>query len=123
MNTSQKAHVRPRTMRSVMRLLLVAAMLATTMAIVSTPTSAANSTLVVFDDMEHADPFGNGWFSFGSDTGGGGITANTVDVPPGGGVTTTSPMVPLPVIVTASPPLFRSRRPEPVRPLTVPPIV
>ncbi len=42
----------------------------------------------VFDDMEHGDPFGNGWFAFGSDIGGGGIDPNYDDLPPenGGGV-------------------------------------
>ena len=28
---------------------------------------------VVFDDMEHGDPFANGWFTFNGDVGGGGI--------------------------------------------------
>jgi beta-glucanase (GH16 family) len=37
---------------------------------------------VVFDDMEHGDPFGNGWFSFNGDVGGGGINANNADLPP-----------------------------------------
>jgi beta-glucanase (GH16 family) len=36
----------------------------------------------VFDDMEHGDPFGNGWFSFNGSVGGGGITANNSDLPP-----------------------------------------
>ena len=36
---------------------------------------------VVFDDMEHGDPFGNGWFSFNG-AGGGGINANNTDLPP-----------------------------------------
>jgi beta-glucanase (GH16 family) len=36
----------------------------------------------LFDGMEHANPFGNGWFSFGGTVGGGGINANLVDVPP-----------------------------------------
>ena len=36
---------------------------------------------VVFDDMEHADPFGNGWFTF-TGAGGGGIDPNFVDLPP-----------------------------------------
>ena len=33
--------------------------------------------------MEHGDPFNNGWFAFGSDTGGGGIDPNGTDLPPG----------------------------------------
>lgn len=42
---------------------------------------------VVFDDMEHGDPFGNGWFSFNGSVGGGGIGPNGGDLPPalGGG--------------------------------------
>ncbi len=36
---------------------------------------------VVFDDMEHADPFGVGYFSFNG-AGGGGISANLVEVEP-----------------------------------------
>ncbi len=36
---------------------------------------------VVFDDMEHGDPFGNGWFSFVGG-GGGGISPNSSDLPP-----------------------------------------
>ena len=42
---------------------------------------------VVFDDMEHGDPLGNGWFAFGSGTGGGGIDPNFVDLPPNSGGT------------------------------------
>jgi beta-glucanase (GH16 family) len=37
---------------------------------------------IVFDDMEHGDPFGNGWFTFGGSEGGGGIGPNAVDLPP-----------------------------------------
>jgi len=40
---------------------------------------------VVFDDMEHGDPFNNGWFSFGGSVGGGGINANNADLPPANG--------------------------------------
>ena len=39
----------------------------------------------VFDDMEHGNPFGNGWFAFGGSVGGGGIGANGADVPPSDG--------------------------------------
>ena len=39
----------------------------------------------VFDDMEHGDPFGNGWFSFGGSVGGGGIGPNGTDLPPSDG--------------------------------------
>lgn len=37
---------------------------------------------LLFDGMEHANPFGNGWFSFGGSVGGGGISANLTSVPP-----------------------------------------
>jgi beta-glucanase (GH16 family) len=40
---------------------------------------------VVFDDMEHGDPFGNGWFAFNGSVGGGGIAANGADLPPSSG--------------------------------------
>ena len=35
--------------------------------------------------MEHGDPIGNGWFAFGGAVGGGGIDANSVDLPPANG--------------------------------------
>ncbi len=50
--------------------------------IVSLPVKALTT---VFDDMEHGDPFGNGWFAFGGSVGGGGIGANSADVPPSDG--------------------------------------
>ena len=37
---------------------------------------------VIFDDMEHGDPFGNGWFTFGGSVGGGGIDPNSTDLAP-----------------------------------------
>ncbi len=40
---------------------------------------------VVFDDMEHGNPFGNGWFSFPGAVGGGGIGPNAADLPPADG--------------------------------------
>ena len=40
------------------------------------------SALTIFDDMEHGDPFANGWFSFNGSVGGGGLGANTADLPP-----------------------------------------
>ncbi len=43
------------------------------------------NSVTVFDDMEHGDPFGNGWFAFGGSVGGGGINANTTDLPPSDG--------------------------------------
>lgn len=39
----------------------------------------------VFDDMEHGNPFANGWFAFGGSVGGGGIGPNTTDLPPENG--------------------------------------
>lgn len=36
----------------------------------------------VFDDMDHGDPPANGWFTFDSSIGGGGIDANFTDLPP-----------------------------------------
>ena len=38
-----------------------------------------------FDGMDHGNPAANGWFSFGGSVGGGGIGANTTDLPPVGG--------------------------------------
>ena len=40
---------------------------------------------LAFDDMEHGDPFGNGWFAFGGSVGGGGIGSNFEDLPPANG--------------------------------------
>lgn len=37
---------------------------------------------ILFDDLEHGAPFDNGWYSFSGDVGGGGINADTVDLPP-----------------------------------------
>jgi len=45
------------------------------------------ATVIVFDDMEHGDPFGNGWFAFGGSVGGGGIGPNSIDLPPSDGGT------------------------------------
>jgi beta-glucanase (GH16 family) len=42
-------------------------------------------SVTVFDDMEHGDPFNNGWFAFGGSVGGGGINANSTDLPPSDG--------------------------------------
>jgi hypothetical protein len=39
-------------------------------------------TEVVFDDMDHGNPFGEGWFAFGGSVGGGGIGPNFGDLPP-----------------------------------------
>ncbi len=39
-------------------------------------------TEVIFDDMEHGNPFGSGWFAFGGSVGGGGIGPNFADLPP-----------------------------------------
>jgi beta-glucanase (GH16 family) len=40
---------------------------------------------IVFDDMEHGNPFGNGWYAFNSGIGGGGLGANYSDLPPSNG--------------------------------------
>ena len=40
---------------------------------------------VVFDDMEHGNPFGNGWFIFDGASSSGAISPNTTDLPPGVG--------------------------------------
>jgi hypothetical protein len=45
----------------------------------------AGALTTVFDDMEHGDPLGHGWFSFGGRVGGGGIDPNAVDLPPENG--------------------------------------
>jgi hypothetical protein len=41
----------------------------------------AFGAVTIFDDMEHGDPFGNGWFAFNGN-GGGGIGPNSTDLPP-----------------------------------------
>ena len=45
----------------------------------STPTQAMSTA--IFDDMEHGNPSGNGWFTFNG-AGGGGIGPNSTDLPP-----------------------------------------
>ncbi len=45
------------------------------------PADPFSGEKVTFDDMEHGDPLGNGWFTFNGD-GGGGISANSTDLPP-----------------------------------------
>ncbi len=51
------------------------------------PTPPVVGGPIVFDDMEHGNPFGNGWFAFGGAVGGGGIGPNFGDLPPAfGGV-------------------------------------
>jgi beta-glucanase (GH16 family) len=49
------------------------------------PAPPAPGDPVVFDDMEHGNPFGSGWFTFGGAVGGGGIGPNTADLPPADG--------------------------------------
>ncbi|MEL6190778.1 MAG: choice-of-anchor D domain-containing protein, partial [Bacteroidota bacterium] len=44
--------------------------------------NGSTEAVIVFDDMEHGDPGGNGWFAFGGSVGGGGIDPNFVDIPP-----------------------------------------
>lgn len=43
--------------------------------------TSGDPSVVVFDDMEHGDPFGNGWFAFNGN-GGGGLDPNGADLPP-----------------------------------------
>ena len=52
---------------------------------VGEPTPPPPGGALVFDDMEHGNPFGNGWFVFGGSAGGGGIGPNAVDLPPADG--------------------------------------
>lgn len=40
---------------------------------------------LVFDDMEHGNPLGNGWFVFNSGIAGGGLGSNSTDLPPTNG--------------------------------------
>lgn len=47
------------------------------------PTGPASN--IVYDDMEHGNPFSNGWFEFNGTNGSGGIGANFVDLPPSNG--------------------------------------
>ena len=45
-------------------------------------TEVNGQTTVIFDDMDHGNPFGNDWFAFGGSVGGGGIGPNASDLPP-----------------------------------------
>jgi hypothetical protein len=47
-----------------------------------TSLAAGPTVTLVFDDMEHGDPWGNGWFAFGGSVGGGGIGPRNFDLPP-----------------------------------------
>jgi beta-glucanase (GH16 family) len=49
------------------------------------PVDPPPATELIFDDMEHGAPFGNGWFSFNGGVGGGGLDANFADLPPANG--------------------------------------
>jgi hypothetical protein len=51
------------------------------------PPGGTPGARLVFDDMEHGNPFGNGWFIFDGGASGGSISANSADVPPGVGGT------------------------------------
>lgn len=42
---------------------------------------------VMYDGLEHANPYGNGWFAFNGNVGGGGVNGNLVDLPPFAGET------------------------------------
>ncbi|MEM7081713.1 MAG: family 16 glycosylhydrolase [Pseudomonadota bacterium] len=46
------------------------------------PAEVPTSPDLVFDDLEHGDPFGNDWFSFNGSVGGGGLNASSSNVPP-----------------------------------------
>ncbi|MFK7888061.1 MAG: family 16 glycosylhydrolase [Gammaproteobacteria bacterium] len=50
-----------------------------------TPPEGTPGALVVFDDMEHGNPFGNDWFVFNGNAGSGSIGATTTDLPPADG--------------------------------------
>jgi hypothetical protein len=52
---------------------------------IDVPAPPVAGSPLVFDDMEHGNPFGNGWFVFGGSVGGGGIGPNAVDLPPADG--------------------------------------
>ncbi|MEM1182164.1 MAG: family 16 glycosylhydrolase [Acidobacteriota bacterium] len=51
---------------------------------IAEPAPPAPGGPLIFDDMEHGNPFGSGYFAFGGAVGGGGIGPSG-DVPPGGG--------------------------------------
>ncbi|MFN2141176.1 MAG: carbohydrate binding domain-containing protein [Candidatus Promineifilaceae bacterium] len=63
-------------------LLIVVLMIAI---LLSTQMASAVQPPIIFDDMEHGDPFNNGWFVFNGSVGGGGIGPNTTDLPPENG--------------------------------------
>ncbi len=46
------------------------------------PAQVPTSPDILFDDLEHGDPFANGWFSFNGQVGGGGINATSTNLPP-----------------------------------------
>lgn len=50
-----------------------------------TPTGGPAPGQLVFDDMEHGNPFANGWFAFNGGVGGGGLDANFTELPPANG--------------------------------------
>ena len=49
------------------------------------PGGSTPSSDLIFDDMEHGDPMGNSWFTFGGSAGGGEINVNNTDLPPSNG--------------------------------------
>ncbi|MGA8046729.1 MAG: hypothetical protein WCA30_10755, partial [Dermatophilaceae bacterium] len=55
------------------------------LAVIAPTSSSAAGAVVVFDDLEHGDLAGNGWFNFNGDVGGGGIGVNGADLPPADG--------------------------------------
>ncbi len=64
---------------------MVSAVLVTGLMVVAPTSASAAVGTLVFDDMEHGDPLGNGWFAFGGSVGGGGIAPNSDDLPPADG--------------------------------------
>ena len=68
------------------RAFLILALIGTFLTLFLAPLSlAAAVPVIIFDDMEHGDPLNNGWFAFGGSVGGGGISANSTDLPPTNG--------------------------------------
>ncbi|NNF53950.1 MAG: family 16 glycosylhydrolase [Acidimicrobiales bacterium] len=68
--------------RRLLSLLIFMAMALASVVVAPVTSGAAPGDEVVFDDLEHGDPFGNGWFTFNGSVGGGGISANPADLPP-----------------------------------------
>ena len=61
---------------------VTAALVTGLLVVAPTSAGAAAADPVVFDDMELGIPLANGWFAFNGSVGGGGIDANSTDLPP-----------------------------------------